>query len=169
MIDYLDAEVRRLLATVEIMRSFYGDVEGVAEPLLPREAIDRALAAHRRHRGLGDVEVEAQLAAELPPFRANPARLLRVLLILLARVAEAAREGGAAAISLRVGASRGSVVFDLAWPADVLSGHAGGLLGDAEEPLRLLAEADGGTLEEGGGGAVVYRVPAMGAAREAGR
>jgi hypothetical protein len=164
LVDYLGGEVRRLMATVEVMRSFCGDVEAGGEPLLPRDVVDRALAAHGRHRGLGDVAVETQLAAALPPFRANPARLLRVLLVLLARVADAAREAGAAAISLRVGASRGSVVFDVAWPADVLSGGEGRtLLGEAAEPLGLLAAAEGGTIEEDGAGSVVLRVPAMGA------
>jgi hypothetical protein len=74
LVDYLGAEVGRLLGTVEVMRSLYGDVEGPAEPLLPRDVVDHAVGAYRRHRGVRDIEVETQLDADLPPFRANPAR-----------------------------------------------------------------------------------------------
>ena len=166
LVDYLGGEVRRLVGTVEAMRTLYGDVEGPGEPLLARDVLDRALANLRRHRGVRDIEVDVQLAADLPPFRANPARLLRVLLILLARAAEAAQDGGAPAISLRVGQTDGGVVFDLAWPADALPGDGGtGLLGDAGEPLGRLAGAEGGRIEEDGTGSVVLWIPVMGARR----
>lgn len=163
LVDYLGGEVRRLMGTVEVMRSFYGDVEGSSEPLLARDLVDRAVAAHGRHRGVRDVEVETQLAPDLPPFRANPARILRVLLILLTRAAEAARGSGTPSISLRVSATGRDVSFDLAWPADTIAGGGGSSrLGDAAGPLQLLAAAEGGAIEEGGAGSVVLRVPAMG-------
>jgi len=160
LLDYLGGEVRRLMDTVGVMRSLYGDVEGGAEPLVPRDLVDQALAAYRRHRGVRDVEVETQLAAELPPFRANPARVLRALLIVMTRVAEAAREAGAPGISLRVSAPGGELVFDVAWPADPAASAA--VPPSAVEPLQRLAAADGGTFEARGADVALLRFPAMG-------
>jgi hypothetical protein len=163
LLEYLGGEVRRLMDTVDVVRSFYGDVEGQAEPLLPGDVVDQALAAYRRHRGVRDIAVELEVGAELPPLRANPARVLRALLIVLTRVAEAARDAGAPAISLRVGAQSGEVAFDVAWPAD--PDGEGALPGYAVEPLALLAAADGGTVEEHGPDGAVLRFPAMGPRR----
>jgi hypothetical protein len=163
LLEHLGGEVRRLMDTVAVMRSFYGDVEGGAEPLLARDLVDQALAAYRRHRSVRDVEVETQVDAETPPFRANPARVLRALLIVLTRVAEAARDAGASGISLRVGAQGGAVLFDVAWPAGLDT--TGTVLGDAVKPLGRLAAAEGGTLEVRGSDAAVLRFPAMGRTR----
>lgn len=160
VIPYLEAESRRFGEVVRVLRGLSGKVDAPPSPLMPQDVARQAMELHRRHRGL---EIQESRVEEeeggLPPFRASLPRVLRVLLIVLSRAGRDAREAGAPAVLLRVGAEEERPLFQVRWDDEARTWDAGKALEAEAEALAGILGADGGGLQLGEGGAKVHFPP----------
>jgi signal transduction histidine kinase len=160
VMSYLGDEARRLGDVVDVLRSLGGDVDGPLEPVMPADVVARAARLQQRHRGLETVQTETAVAAGVPPVRANPARLLRVLLVLLSRAGRAALDAGVRRLSLGARGDDGRVLFDVGWGPGAAAWETSGVVVQAHLLEQVLAE-DGGTVSLPGRGSARVSLPAM--------
>lgn len=155
--EFLEGECTRLEGTVRAMRALLGDPAAPPEPLMVGDLVREAEAVYAYHRERSKVSTESSEGSALPPFRANRARWLRLLLIILGRVG---RGAGDRVVHLGASAQGGRVGVHAVQGDGSTPGHPE--MPDTElEALSALAGLDGGTVERVGGGLVAW-APAMG-------
>ncbi|MGD9496618.1 MAG: ATP-binding protein [Armatimonadota bacterium] len=88
----LERQLQRLLALVERLKSFSRPERLAMEPTDLNEVVDGALSLIQTELQHEDVQVELNLAADLPPVQAVPTQLDRVILNLCMNAIEAMEE-----------------------------------------------------------------------------
>lgn len=157
--DMLQGETKRLAETIRILRLMGGDVEGPPEPLAAGDLVADAEVLHSHRRQRFSVETEASVQEALPPFRANRARVLRLLLIALNRAARRASEMDGGSVHLRATTAEDRVRFTVTW--DGLAGTD--VQPDAKldlEALDELASLDAGGVQPERSGVTLW-LPAL--------
>lgn len=142
--DMLQSETKRLAETIRILRLMGGDVEGPPEPLAAGDLVADAEALHGHRRQRFSVETETSLQEALPPFRANRARILRLLLIALNRAVRRASDMDEGHVRLRATAEEDRVRFTVTWDGAV------GTLAEHDATLDLEALDELAALDAGG-------------------
>lgn len=159
VMGFIEDETTRLAEIVATLRRLSGVSGREVEALRPEDLLEQAAALHRCHRGLENLRTHVTVAGDTPPVRTSPPRLLRVLLIVLSRLGQAAMKAKAPGLNVLAQAEDGRVAFrfsvhggDGETPVAELDGVA--------EPLRSLLALDQGELTSGARG-VLISLPAL--------
>jgi hypothetical protein len=140
---------------VHLLRLPPGGRAAAAEPVRLVEVLPIVGALLRRHRGLEDLRVRAEADAD-PLVSVRWGALVRLLLLVVARVGHVARGAGGMEVEVRIGSD--GAVARVEVSAVEEAGAAGvGLV----EAVRGEVEAAGGTVVESGG-AVLLSFPLFG-------
>src|SRR5690606_34376697 len=159
----LRQETGRLEALVHSLRLLGNETGTSAEPLELREVLEQAVALHRYHRDLRDVEVEVDTTARVMPVRIERRRATHALLMLLAESAAmaTAREQ---LLRVQLSGDDSSVRLTFVVPGD--GSDADSPPSDAMlDAARALIEASGGVISDDAN-SIVLDLPALGAVRE---
>ena len=157
----LRQEAGRFETIVQSLRLLGNEAGVSAEALELRDLLDQALALHKFHRDLRDVEIAVESDVRVPPVRIERRRAIHGLVMLLAAVASAAVERQQT-VRVRLAGDESAVRLTLAVSDGEDVGTASGrLVNDA----RALLEPSNGTvtIEDG---VIVLGLPALGAIRE---
>jgi signal transduction histidine kinase len=145
-LGYLGPEAERLARMGQRLSYLSGRVDATPEAFAPYELLEEAVPLLERHRPFSRLEMRLTEAPGVAPVRGCRPRLLRVLLLILARAAAAAGSDGAPELILGWGEANGSVELRIrrgsadggAWGPASLAG--------IEEPLAALLAMEGGSL-----------------------
>jgi signal transduction histidine kinase len=165
----LRGETERLEAVLYALRALVGH-DGGAEPVMPGDAVQGALALHAHHGDLRDIPCDVAIDPAVPPAYADPVALQHALLVAVTAARRAAGAGGR--VSLRVSSTTDVVEFfvdavEAVDHAAAVPAGAGHDDGDAEAIDWLLGAHGGRSAARSGGRA--FTVPTLTAARKAER
>jgi len=166
----LRGETERLEALLRAMRTLPRHGNAAAEPVMPGDAVQGALAVQAHHNDLRDVRCDVMIDGDVPPAYAEPLSLQHALLVAIAAAGHAA---GPAGIVLHVSATSDVVRFSVT-PRDAPgSNDVVDSAGDMADEHVADAEAIGWLLAAHGGkampvrGGAEFTVPTLAAARRA--
>jgi signal transduction histidine kinase len=162
-VETLRGETERLEALLHALRALPRRAGADAEPVMPGDAVQGALALHAHHGELRDVPCDVHIDADAAPAYADPVALQHALLVAINAARTAAQRGG------------GHVRVQVSGNADVVRFTVGtnsvdpdGRPADDALAIDWLLGAHGGR-SEANAGAVVFTVPTLMAARNAER
>lgn len=150
VISYIESEAGRLAETVQVLRTLSGRLDVPPQALAAQDLVTRALALHRRHRGLEIHQHRYEMTQDLPPFRASLPRVLRVLLVVLSRAGRDARASTESRISglyVKGTVRNGDPAVEVRWDPDAETAWDPRGLADVTGPLGRILSADGAVLE----------------------
>ena len=104
-------ETSRLIALVQQTLEFYRPAQAQAGPMDLNATVERVLALARKKLAHSDVEVDLQLAPDLPPVNGMPDQIAQVFLNLIVNAAEAMSDGGRLCIESRASNGHVEMVF----------------------------------------------------------
>jgi signal transduction histidine kinase len=164
----LRAETGRLEALLHALRALprRADADADAEPVLPNDAVQGALALHAHHGELRDVPCDVNIDADVAPAYADPVALQHALLVAITAARTGAhRAGGRVTVHVSSGADVVRFAITLDGDGDEASGRE-----RASDALAIdwLLGAHGGRSEPAPG-AIAFTVPTLAAARKAER
>lgn len=157
----LRQEAGRFEAIVQSLRLLGNEAGVSAEAVELRELLDQALALHKFHRDLRDVEIAVESDERVPPVRIERRRAIHGLVMLLAVAATAAVERQQT-VRVRLAGDESAVRLTLAVSDGEDVGTASSRL--VNDARALLETSDGTVTIENG--AIVLGLPALGALRE---
>ena len=104
-------ETSRLIALVQQTLEFYRPAQAQAGPIDLNATVERVLALARKKLAHSDVEVDLQLAPDLPPVNGMADQIAQVFLNLIVNAAEAMHDGGRLCIQSRASDDHAEMVF----------------------------------------------------------
>ncbi len=104
-------ETSRLITLVQQTLEFYRPEQAQAGPMDLNATVERVLALARKKLSHSNVQVELQLAKDLPPVTGMPDQMAQVFLNLIVNSAEAMGDGGQLCIESRVSNGHVEMIF----------------------------------------------------------
>lgn len=156
----LKQEAGRFEAIVASLRLLGNEAGVSAEALDVRELIDQALALHKFHRDLRDVEIAVETDERVPPVRVERRRAIHALVVLMAVVASAAAAREQSVRAHLAGDDESVRLSLTVSDGEDPASESSGLIDGARE---LIAASGGDVVADGQ--AIVLEIPALGAVR----
>ena len=104
-------ETSRLITLVQHTLEFYRPAQAQAGPIDINAAVERVLALSRKKLQHSDIEIELELAPDLPPVNGMPDQIAQVFLNLIVNAAEAMSDGGRLRIKSCANSEQITVLF----------------------------------------------------------
>lgn len=157
----LRQEAGRFEAIIQSLRLLGNEAGVSAEALEMRDLLDQALALHKFHRDLRDVEITIDAEERIPPVRVERRPTIHALVMLLA-VATAGAAEREQTVRVRLEGDESTVRLTLvASDGEKVSGASTALVNHAREQLE---RSQGSVAIDGS--EIVLELPALGALRQ---